>query len=381
MTNGILPSQEIKDMIANKLINSKLPIEKSQIGGASLDMRLEGPCYNVPASILPGPHRSLTEFLSDPKNSRYELDLKKPRFLHTKEVFLALIMENLNLPKGYIAEATGKSTVARLDTIVRLMTDNATSFNQIPDGYKGKLWIEIIPNSIPIFVKEGDSMGQIKFAYKDFNQLDAAEIKRLQIGEGLIFNRNGNKIPVDELNIDESGAITLNAYLKKQSKIYIARQDIQKGILISDISKHYKKNKLEKELYFEEKIIDGSQSYNAIPGRFSILATKERVAVPSNFVVKMLPYSEGIGDFKPQEADLFNPGHGYIPEKERSEENLPGFCPMLEVKVNNIPLVIEHGRPICKIVYQRIRKNKDSSKAYHGSYSRQQEAHPGKWFG
>ena len=51
---GILPSQEIRELIANGKIRSSAEISDAQIQPASMDLRLGSIAYRVQASFLPG---------------------------------------------------------------------------------------------------------------------------------------------------------------------------------------------------------------------------------------------------------------------------------------------------------------------------------------
>ena len=68
-TTGVLPSQALKAAISKRHIESKTPIEASQIQPASLDLRLGSEAYRVNASFLPGPeatvHSKLDQLATD----------------------------------------------------------------------------------------------------------------------------------------------------------------------------------------------------------------------------------------------------------------------------------------------------------------------------
>ena len=51
---GILPSQEILDLIDKKIITSDHDVDRDIIQPASIDLRLGNKAWRVPASFLPG---------------------------------------------------------------------------------------------------------------------------------------------------------------------------------------------------------------------------------------------------------------------------------------------------------------------------------------
>ena len=52
-TQGILPYQQIKQLIASRAIHADVPIEDRQIQPASLDLRLGRKAYRLISSFLP----------------------------------------------------------------------------------------------------------------------------------------------------------------------------------------------------------------------------------------------------------------------------------------------------------------------------------------
>ena len=75
--------------------------------------------------------------------------------------------ETLNLDLLHSAKSNPKSTTGRLDIFTRLITDMGTEYDFVKNGYKGKLYLEIIPQSFSIILKRGISLNQIRFYKKD----------------------------------------------------------------------------------------------------------------------------------------------------------------------------------------------------------------------
>ena len=68
---GILPSQEIRELIANGKIRSSAEISDAQIQPASMDLRLGTVAYRVQASFLPGRSVTLRDKIADLKIAEY----------------------------------------------------------------------------------------------------------------------------------------------------------------------------------------------------------------------------------------------------------------------------------------------------------------------
>jgi dCTP deaminase len=163
-TQGILPYQQIKQLIASGAIHADVPIEDRQIQPASLDLRLGRKAYRLISSFLP----ELSEITSrlnvlDFYQSdlvMYEMDLTEGAILEKGHVYLVPLLERLALPKTLRARTNPKSTTGRLDVFTRVVTDLNTGFDEIRAGYSGPLYLEIVPRSFAIKVKTGYSLPQ-----------------------------------------------------------------------------------------------------------------------------------------------------------------------------------------------------------------------------
>ena len=151
--HGILPSQEIWELINNGKISSSEAIAEDQVQPASIDLRLGRVAYRVEASFLPSRNSTIGAKIKALQVE--EIDLSQPALLSRGHVFIIPLVESLALPPDMSGKANPKSTVGRLDIFTRLMTDGGSEFEQIPAGYRGDLYVEVVPRSFPIIVKAG----------------------------------------------------------------------------------------------------------------------------------------------------------------------------------------------------------------------------------
>src|SRR6185295_14672475 len=78
-------------------------------------------------------------------------------------VYVVPLAEFISLKSEVAAFANPKSSTGRLDILTRLIADGATHFDQVEDGYKGQLYIEIAPRSFSVVVKSGTRLNQLRF--------------------------------------------------------------------------------------------------------------------------------------------------------------------------------------------------------------------------
>jgi dCTP deaminase len=164
-TTGILPAQRIEALIDAGRIRADLPIAKEQIQPASLDLRLGDVAYRVRASFLPS--RSMSTFRSIKELGAHRLNLTEPTVLERGCVYIVPLMEELLLPGDISGRSNPKSTTGRLDIFTRLITDygadDGAEFERIPAGYRGNLFVEIVPRAFSIIVRAGDRLNQLRF--------------------------------------------------------------------------------------------------------------------------------------------------------------------------------------------------------------------------
>ena len=72
-TTGILPSQEISNLIAQGNISGTPPVNPEHIQPASLDLRLGDMAHRVRASFLPGPNSTVEAKIKELRMTRVDL--------------------------------------------------------------------------------------------------------------------------------------------------------------------------------------------------------------------------------------------------------------------------------------------------------------------
>jgi dCTP deaminase len=75
------------------------------------------------------------------------------------------------------------------------------------------------------------------------------------------------------------------------------------------------------------------------------LASKEKIRVPPDYAAEMVPYDPSIGEFRVHYAGFFDPGFGY------GLSDVPGTLAVLEVRAHEVPILIEHGQIVGRLVY------------------------------
>ncbi|HXH85648.1 MAG TPA: 2'-deoxycytidine 5'-triphosphate deaminase, partial [Nitrospira sp.] len=175
---GILPYQQIRQLISRGAITGPTAIEDRQIQPASLDLRLGKKAYRLISSFLPelsaiSSRLNVMDFYQSDL-VMYEMDLSGGAILEKGHVYLVPLLESLKLPETIRARANPKSTTGRLDVFTRIVTDLNAGFDEIRAGYHGPLFLEVVPRSFAIKVKTGQSLNQIRFVRGEAAASDTA---------------------------------------------------------------------------------------------------------------------------------------------------------------------------------------------------------------
>lgn len=329
MTSGVLPSQTLRDLIAEGAITARPSVLEDQLQPASLDLRLGTVAYRVRASFLAGKGRTVEERLAE--FTMHKVNLTEGAVLEKNCVYVIPLAEGLALPPGVTAVANAKSSSGRLDLLTRTITDGGIEFDRIPEGYSGPLYAEVCPRSFSVLVRAGQRLNQIRFRAGQA-VLSDAELTSLHASDPLV---TGQAVISEGLgfSVDLRPATgTLVGYRAKPHT----------GVVDLDRIGHYPASDFWEELHSRDGriILD--------PGAFYILVSREAVTIPPDYAAEMAPYLAMVGEFRVHYAGFFDPGFGH------AAAGGAGSRGVLEVRCHEAPFVLEHGQVVGRLVYERM---------------------------
>jgi dCTP deaminase len=260
------------------------------------------------------------------------MDLTRGAVLETGCVYLVPLMERAKLPADIAGIANPKSSTGRLDVFTRLITDRASEFDRLPEGYDGPLYCEISPRTFSILVRPGSRLNQLRlrrgraaFSRKELAELQAAErlIGRpeAEIGEGIALS----------VDLSGSGDGGLAGYRAKRHAPVID-VDLVEGYDARD--------------FWEEIEVRDRGHIILDPNEFYILHSKETVHVPPETAAEMVPIDPLVGEFRVHYAGFFDPGFGH------EAAGGQGSRAVLEVRSHEVPFVLEDGQKVGRLIYE-----------------------------
>src|SRR6478736_9509889 len=183
---GVLPCQYLERAIAARVVDAgRFTIPAENVQPASLDLRLGEVAYRIRCSFLPGRQsveRRVKDYVID------ELDLRKDgAVLESKRPYLIPLKERLSLPPKVRGKANPKSSTGRIDVFTRVITDESYKFDEIASGYDGPLYLEVVPLSFPVRVREDLSLNQLRLSVGR-PELTDDDIRELHRHRPLLFS-------------------------------------------------------------------------------------------------------------------------------------------------------------------------------------------------
>ncbi|MCC6563705.1 2'-deoxycytidine 5'-triphosphate deaminase, partial [Candidatus Uhrbacteria bacterium] len=297
--HGAIPMQIIREMMGAGFI---LGSREEHLQPASIDLSLSDEAYRMRGSYLPRSGESISEIIQ--RGALYKHSWDKP--LEVNATYLVRLNETLALPPGVHASASNKSSSGRINLRGRLVADGIPRFDDIPAGYKGGLWIELLPKSFPILAHPGDRINQMRFFHGDA-RLNSLEHRIAFDKYSLLRSQSGTRIPS---TIDNCGrGITMTVDLESNEIVGWKVRDSVWNILDTHAFDHDPSD------FFESvpKPKDGELVLK--PGTFYILVTKEKILTPPNYATEMAAYDPSKGEFRSHFAGFFDPGWGWTDDE------------------------------------------------------------------
>lgn len=361
-TDGVLPIQRLKLLTQLGIINSHpdYPIQDDQFQPNSIDLRLGEVAYRVRCSFLP---ENETVEQKIEKLEQYSFPITEGAVLEENSVYIIPLLETLNLPsllrkqyelqndkldKNEIVQlntqnnlwgrANPKSSTGRLDVFTRVITDYSHRFEEIAPGYKGKLYLEVVPKSFSIKVKTGQRLNQLRIRH-GLEVVTDQDLLRIHSSEPLLFDENIEPVNMEQIKVNRG--LFMSVQLKGKEGEIIGYKAKKHSNFI-DIEKV---DFYEVSDFWEPIYATPEHSYILEPEAFYIFSSKERIRIPDNLACEMIAYDTGAGELRTHYAGFFDSGFG-------GDVKDKGARAVLEVRSHDVPFMIEDGQTLFSMQFE-----------------------------
>jgi dCTP deaminase len=357
---GVLARQHLLAAIEDGVIGGDSAVPAANVQPASIDLRLGSVAYPVRCSFLPD---------TDPVERKLallkiaELDLRGDgAILEVKRPYLIPLQERLALPAALRGKANPKSSTGRVDVFTRVISDYSDRFDEVAAGYQGPLYLEVVPLSFPIRVRQDLSLNQLRLSVGQ-TVLSDDEVRHFHDETHPLLFKDGRPLDADRLVLGNGLFLGLDLRGDHQRRIgYRARENAP----LLDLSSTTQ----DPGRFWEPVEREDGNRIVLIPQRFYLLMSNEAVSIPPQLASEMTAYDATSGELRTHYAGFFDPGFGYDAAGERH-----GSRAALEVRAHDVPFMIEHGQRVFKFTFDRMLAAPDQlyGEGIGSNYQRQEE--------
>jgi dCTP deaminase len=337
---GVLPSQALERAVGLGMIDAgDFKVPAASIQPASVDLRLGEVAYRIRCSFLPDRRpveMKLKEFVVD------ELDLRRDgAVLETNRPYLIPLIETLQLPDDVRGKANPKSSTGRLDVFTRVITDEGFRFDEIRPGYHGPMFLEVVPLSFTVRVKQGLALNQLRLSIGG-SRLTDEEIHHLHGEEPVVF-ADGAPVAAQDLATAEGLFLSLDLRGDDAGRVGYRAREFAPALEMGR-SEPYPVDE-----YWDPVVREDGDRIVLAPGRFYLLLSDEAVRIPPGYAAEMAAYDPTSGELRTHYAGFFDPGFGFD-----AGDAIHGSRAALEVRAHDVPFMIEHRQRVCKLSFERM---------------------------
>jgi dCTP deaminase len=343
--DGVLPAQALREALAREWIVAgpwRIPPEAVQ--PASVDVRLGDHAWALRCSFLPDSRSSVEEKIRDLAFER--IDLRDGATMERDRPYLVPLIEELRLPGQIRAKANPKSSTGRLDVFTRVLTDRSHRFDEIAPGYRGRMYLEVVPRTFAIRVQTGLALNQVRLIGGD-GQIDDDRLRSLHERTPLV-HLDGRPVPAEEISL--AGGLFLSLDVSGSADSVVGYR-AKKNSLPIDLTRP---GTLGWRDYWEPVNPEPGGRIVLEPEVFYLLLSAEGVSIPPTYAAEMLAYDPTAGELRTHYAGFFDPGFGYS-----REGGAAGARAALEVRARDVSFMVEHRQPVCKLAFERMAAEPD----------------------
>jgi len=339
--HGIFAAQHLaRSMDQGVLRSSDEEQLRSGLQPASVDLHLGDVAHRLRCSFLPGAatvEQRLEEF------GMGEVSLAGGAVLERETPYLIPLAEELNLPPAVWAKANPKSSTGRVDVFTRLVTDRGYRFDEVAEGYAGRLYLEVTSSTFTIKVHPGLALNQLRLGWGHAPVSDA-ELLQLHQEERILF-RGGQ--PVPDADFRQSHGVFMGLDFGPDTAEpdgvvgYRARRN-SRLLDLGAIGGH------DPDDYWDPVRPERGGLVVLEPDQFYLLLSEEAIRIPDHLAGEMAAYDTMSGELRTHYAGFFDPGFG------DDAGALAGSKAALEVRAHDVPFMVEHGQRVCKLAFERL---------------------------
>lgn len=373
MSAGILCANQVGKLIdpeegtVRLYDSSSGPFGKNFVSLSSIDLPLGSDYWEMKGSCRTGSKYKVADLIQ--QHSKHPDSPKSlgcnPVQLKKRCVYLFKADCELDLKDIKInGKATARSSIGRLDVLVRLLVDGSDTFDSVKQGKEHKLYVEVTPISFDLHVKQGTTLSQLRLFKGKENDIS--------LTRGELFHEEDDAFPV----LDENGKpyrkpchdepdnilfpfrLNLDPDPIAECSAFAAKGSDNLPPIDPDNEKHYDPKKYWDPIEAEDRAI------LLVPDRLYIMRSKERLRIPAHLALECQSYTTQMGEWRIEYAGFAHPYFGRLRDDQK------GAPIMFEVRGHNVPTILTDGIPLGNVRF--LRMSRAAIKPQKKSYDEQE---------
>jgi dCTP deaminase len=172
--------------------------------------------------------------------------------------------------------------------------------------------------------------------------LTDAELAAHHTREPILFAR-GEPVPTDQLDLSNGLFLGLDLRGAEDGRVGYRAREAAPVLDLTQVGQ------ADPTQYWESVRREEGDRIILNPRNFYLLMSHEAVTVPPSLAAEMTAYDPTSGELRTHYAGFFDPGFGYD-----ASGGLRGSTAALEVRAHDVPFMIEHRQPVCKLTFERM---------------------------
>jgi dCTP deaminase len=342
--SGYLANQSIELACHEGIIHSRVSLLASQFQPVSLDLRLGSHAYRIQSSFLPESD-TVEAKLNDVK--LYDVDLRDGGILEKGAIYLIPLLEEVDFPRGFYGRTNPKSSTGRLDMFTRVIVDHGHRFDEIPSGYKGSMYLEVIPRSFPVRVREGLRLNQLRI-FQGNPHLSDVQLKNHYKKTPILFGDDGKPVGLSDVKVDNGLFISLDLAGSGKDRILAYKAKTNSSVIDLSLNRHYHPMD-----FWEPIALSQIRNKRLIlePESFYIMMSKEKICIWPHLLAEMVAYEPNSGELRTHYAGFFDPGFGWHGGKAMKNQ---GTRAVMEVRPHDVPFMVEDSQTFCRLKFENV---------------------------
>lgn len=275
-------------------------------------------------------------FSVNPEPTEVEDELE----LQTNSVYLFEADCKLNLAgTSTQGKATARSSIGRLDVLVRLLCDGVSEFDRVPPNHQGLLYIEVTPITFKLTVRPGTCLSQLRLFRGTDRLVNITKEEFEYESEFPLANQPPRFATDDPHEVWHPFRLELEPDPAPGCSGFVAKNGAP-GPIDPDKRDHYDPQE------FWDPVPAKDDAIALETDRLYILRSKEHLRMPGHIALECEAYTETMGEWRIEYAGFAHPWFGHSREH--------GSPLIFEVRGHNIPTILTDGIPLGNVCFKRM---------------------------